>query len=101
VKIRETNRPLVSGWSSIIEHLQKSGYNVTAPRFPHTSLADNLVRLREVLADQTGPTILAGHFYGSQIPCNHHAIGVDCKGCGGQEVDDDRFPGRAGTDPVL
>lgn len=56
-----------SCWSSVIERLQKAGYNVTAPQFPHTSLADNLARLRQVLDVQPGPTLLAGHSYGGQI----------------------------------
>ena len=32
-----------------------------------TSLADNVARLRQVLAVQTGPTVVAGHSYGGQI----------------------------------
>ena len=54
--------------------LQASGYNVTAPQFPLTSLADNLARLRLVLAAQTGPTLVAGHSYGGQIMT---ALGTD------------------------
>ena len=56
-----------SSWSTVIERLQKAGYTVTAPQFPLTSLADNLARLRQVLAVQSGPTIVAGHSYGGQI----------------------------------
>jgi len=56
-----------SCWSDVILRLQKAGYNVLAPQFPHTSLADNLVRLREVLADLPGPAIVAAHSYGGQI----------------------------------
>jgi pimeloyl-ACP methyl ester carboxylesterase len=56
-----------SSWSAVIEHLQADGYNVTAPQFPMTALADNLARLRQVLAVQNGPTIVAGHSYGGQI----------------------------------
>lgn len=56
-----------SCWSDVIRQLQEKGYNVTAPQFPHTSLADNLARLRQVLAVQTGPTIVAGHSYGGQV----------------------------------
>jgi pimeloyl-ACP methyl ester carboxylesterase len=44
-----------------------TAYNVTAPQFPLTALADNVARLRQVLAVQTGPTIVAGHSYGGQI----------------------------------
>ena len=53
--------------SGVIERLQGAGYDVTAPQFPLTSLADNVARVRQVLAVQTGPTVVAGHSYGGQI----------------------------------
>ena len=56
-----------SSWSAVIESLQTRGFNVTAPQFPETSLADDVARLRHVLARQSGPTIVAGHSYGGQI----------------------------------
>src|SRR4030088_2863913 len=56
-----------SCWSGVIERLQSEGYTVTAPQFPLTSLADDVARLRQVLARQAGPTIVAGHSYGGQI----------------------------------
>ena len=56
-----------SSWSAVIEELQGKGYNVTAPQFPETSLADDVARLRQVLDHQERPTILAGHSYGGQI----------------------------------
>jgi pimeloyl-ACP methyl ester carboxylesterase len=56
-----------SCWSTVIESLQAGGYNVTAPQFPESSLAADVARLREVLARQSGPTIVAGHSYGGQI----------------------------------
>ena len=56
-----------SSWSPVIEALQADGYNVTAPQFPETSLADDVARLRHVLRRQSGPTIVAGHSYGGQI----------------------------------
>jgi pimeloyl-ACP methyl ester carboxylesterase len=56
-----------SSWSAVIEDLQAKGYKVTAPQFPLTSLADDVARLRQVLALQDGPTILVGHSYGGQI----------------------------------
>jgi pimeloyl-ACP methyl ester carboxylesterase len=56
-----------SCWSAVIEHLQADGYNVTAPQFPETSLADDVARLRHVLGLQNGPTLLVGHSYGGQI----------------------------------
>jgi len=63
-----------SSWSKVIQRLQEAGYYVTAPQFPLTSLEDNLVRLREVLALQKGPTLLVGHSYGGQIMT---ALGTD------------------------
>lgn len=56
-----------SCWSAVIERLQADGHNVTAPQFPETSLANDVARLRQVLARQDGPTVLAGHSYGGQI----------------------------------
>jgi pimeloyl-ACP methyl ester carboxylesterase len=56
-----------SSWSAVVERLQADGYSVTAPQFPLTSLADNVARLRQVLARQHGPTLVVGHSYGGQI----------------------------------
>src|SRR5437588_5184536 len=63
-----------SSWSAVIERLQADGYNVTAPQFPLTALVADVARLRQVLARQTGPTIVAGHSYGGQIIT---ALGTD------------------------
>jgi len=63
-----------SSWSAVIEDLQAKGYKVTAPQFPLTSLADDVARLRQVLALQDGPTVLVGHSYGGQIIT---ALGTD------------------------
>ena len=56
-----------SSWSAVIERLQADGYHVTAPQLRMTRLADDLARLRRVLARQDGPTVVAGHSYGGQI----------------------------------
>jgi pimeloyl-ACP methyl ester carboxylesterase len=56
-----------SCWSAVIERLQADGYNVIAPQFPETALADDVARLRHVLGLQNGPTVLVGHSYGGQI----------------------------------
>jgi pimeloyl-ACP methyl ester carboxylesterase len=56
-----------SSWSAVIERLQAKGFNVLAPQFPLTSLADNTARLQQVLDRLSGPTILVGHSYGGQI----------------------------------
>jgi len=63
-----------SCWSAVIQSLQEAGYNVTAPQFPETSTEDDVARLRQVLARQNGPTVVAGHSYGGQIMT---ALGTD------------------------
>src|ERR1700716_4286239 len=63
-----------SSWSAVIERLQARGHNVTAAQFPLSALADDVARLRQVLARQEGPTIVAGHSYGGQIMT---ALGTD------------------------
>ena len=66
-----------SSWRGVIEGLQANGYEVIAPQFPLTSLADDVARLRQVLARQAGPTIVVGHSYGGQIIT---ALGTDAPG---------------------
>jgi pimeloyl-ACP methyl ester carboxylesterase len=56
-----------SCWSGVIERLQQDGFQVRAPQFPLTALADDVARLRQVLEFQDGPTIAVGHSYGGQI----------------------------------
>jgi pimeloyl-ACP methyl ester carboxylesterase len=56
-----------SCWSGVIERLQAEGFQVWAPQFPLSSLADDVARLRQVLEFQDGPTIVVGHSYGGQI----------------------------------
>ncbi len=63
-----------SSWSEVIRTLQASGFTVTAPQFPLTSLAADVARLRQVLKRQKGPTIIAGHSYGGQVMT---ALGTD------------------------
>ena len=69
-----------SSWSAVIEQLQAEGYKVTAPQFPLTSLADDVARLRQVLALHDGPTVLVGHSYGGQIMT---ALGSDTSNVAG------------------
>jgi pimeloyl-ACP methyl ester carboxylesterase len=56
-----------SSWSAVVADLQAKGYEVTAPQFPLTSLADDVTRLRQALAWQSGPTVVVGHSYGGQV----------------------------------
>jgi len=63
-----------SSWSGVIERLQANGFHVRAPQFPLSALADDVARLRQVLALQDGPTLVVGHSYGGQIMT---ALGAD------------------------
>ena len=63
-----------SSWSAVVQRLQADGYNVTAPQFPESSLANDVARLRQVLERQNGPTVVAAHSYGGQIMT---ALGTD------------------------
>ena len=69
-----------SSWSGVIERLQADGYDVTAPQFPLTALADDVARLRQVLGLQDGPVIVAGHSYGGQVMT---ALGADAPNVAG------------------
>jgi pimeloyl-ACP methyl ester carboxylesterase len=69
-----------SSWDGVIRRLQADGYHVTAPQFPMADLAADVARLREVLAAQDGPTIVAGHSYGGQIMT---ALGTDAPNVAG------------------
>jgi pimeloyl-ACP methyl ester carboxylesterase len=63
-----------SAWAGVIERLQADGYKVMAPQFPLSGLAGDVARLRQVLAAQERPTIIAGHSYGGEIIT---ALGTD------------------------
>jgi pimeloyl-ACP methyl ester carboxylesterase len=63
-----------SCWADVIERLQGEGFNVRAPQFPMSSLANDVARLRQVLRFQDGPTVVVGHSYGGQIIT---ALGTD------------------------
>jgi pimeloyl-ACP methyl ester carboxylesterase len=63
-----------SCWAGVIRRLQAAGHDVVAPQLPHTSLADNVARLRHVLAMKAEPTVVAGHSYGGQVIT---ALGAD------------------------
>jgi pimeloyl-ACP methyl ester carboxylesterase len=63
-----------SSWAAVIENLQAAGYGVKAPQFPLSSVDADVDRLRQVLAVQDGPTIVAGHSYGGHVIT---ALGTD------------------------
>jgi pimeloyl-ACP methyl ester carboxylesterase len=63
-----------SCWSGVIRNLQADGYDVIAPQLPHTSLDEDVARVRQVLARLEGPTVIAGHSFGGQVLT---ALGAD------------------------
>jgi pimeloyl-ACP methyl ester carboxylesterase len=56
-----------SAWSAVIQRLQADGYHVTAPQLPMSSLDEDVARVRQVLAAQSGPTLLVGHSFGGAV----------------------------------
>ena len=56
-----------SCWAGVIRRLQAAGHEVVAVQLPHTSLADNVAKLRHVLSLKAEPTVLAAHSYGGQV----------------------------------
>ncbi len=56
-----------SSWAAVIRRLQAAGHAVIAPQFSHTSLADNVAKLRHVLTLDAEPTMVVAHSYGGQV----------------------------------
>jgi pimeloyl-ACP methyl ester carboxylesterase len=56
-----------SGWEAVYRALRKQGFNVSVVQNPTTSLADDVLATRRVLAQQDGPVILVGHSYGGVV----------------------------------
>jgi pimeloyl-ACP methyl ester carboxylesterase len=56
-----------SCWSEVIPRLQAVGLNVTAVQNPLTTLEDSVAAAQRTLAEQDGPTVLAGHSFSGMI----------------------------------
>jgi pimeloyl-ACP methyl ester carboxylesterase len=56
-----------SSWGKVIPFLQQKVFNVTAAQIPLTSLADDIVVTRNLLAAQKGPTVPAGDSYAGVV----------------------------------
>ena len=63
-----------SSWAAVIRRLQEAGHDVIAPQLPHTSLADNVAKVRHVLSLEDEPTLVVAHSYGGQVIT---ALGTD------------------------
>ncbi len=66
-----------SGWSRVIERLQKDGYRVLAPAIPLRSLDGDAAYLQSILAQEKGPFVLVGHSYGGVVITNAAAGNPD------------------------
>jgi pimeloyl-ACP methyl ester carboxylesterase len=56
-----------SSWSEVIPRLQAAGLNVTSVQNPLTTLPEAVASAERVLAQQDGPTVLAGHSFSGMI----------------------------------
>jgi pimeloyl-ACP methyl ester carboxylesterase len=56
-----------SSWSEVIPRLQSAGLNVTSVQNPLTTLDAAVAAAQRALAQQDGPTVLAGHSFSSMI----------------------------------
>ena len=56
-----------SSWAAVIRRLQAAGHDVVAPQLPHTSLSDDVAKVRHVLSLRHEPTVVAAHSYGGQV----------------------------------
>lgn len=65
-----------SCWLDVIAILQRAGRNVTAVQNPLSSLADDALATRRILALQDGPTVLVGHSWAGTVITE---VGVDPK----------------------
>src|ERR1700682_392778 len=56
-----------SGWKPVYEILIKDGYHVSLVQEPLTSLNDDVIATKRVIALQQGPCILVSHSYGGTV----------------------------------
>jgi len=56
-----------SCWTEVIPRLQAAGLNVTSVQNPLTTLPEAVASAERVLAEQDGPTVLAGHSFSGMI----------------------------------
>jgi pimeloyl-ACP methyl ester carboxylesterase len=59
-----------SGWSEVIDSLDRQGYPVIAPANPLRGVSADAAYVRAVLAEIKGPIVLVGHSYGGVVITN-------------------------------
>ena len=56
-----------SSWAEVIARLQAAGLHVTAVQNPLTTVEESVEATRRIIAQQDGPTVLAGHSWGGTV----------------------------------
>jgi pimeloyl-ACP methyl ester carboxylesterase len=56
-----------SGWQGVYNILTRDGYNVSVVQNPTLSLEGDIAATRQVIDQQPGPVVLAGHSYGGAV----------------------------------
>jgi pimeloyl-ACP methyl ester carboxylesterase len=56
-----------SGWSDVIDRLQKRGYNAVAVQIPLSDLATDVTTTKRLVDAQPGDVVLVGHSYGGAV----------------------------------
>lgn len=69
-----------SGWSKVVQRLQRDGYPVRVPPNPLRSLPGDSANIRNFLATIEGPIVLVGHSYGGAVISNAATGDPDVKG---------------------
>jgi pimeloyl-ACP methyl ester carboxylesterase len=56
-----------SGWQGVYNILARDGYNVSVVQNPTLSLDGDVAATRQIIDEQPGPVVLAGHSYGGAV----------------------------------
>ena len=56
-----------SSWAEVIARLQAAGLHVTAVQNPLTTVEESVEATKRIIAQQDGPTVLAGHSWGGTV----------------------------------
>jgi pimeloyl-ACP methyl ester carboxylesterase len=56
-----------SGWQGVYDILTGHGYHVSVVQNPTLSLEGDVAATRQVIDEQPGPVVLAGHSYGGVV----------------------------------
>jgi pimeloyl-ACP methyl ester carboxylesterase len=56
-----------SGWQGVYNILTRDGYNVSVVQNPTLSLDGDVAATRQIIDQQPGPVVLAGHSYGGAV----------------------------------